>query len=83
MGGGGKLLAAHFVQILAIVVWVSVTMGPLFFVMQKLQLLRVSPEEEMAGMDLTSHGGYAYEYDEDGDGDGDQKHRALMTSTHF
>ncbi|PQQ20006.1 ammonium transporter 1 member 4-like [Prunus yedoensis var. nudiflora] len=43
MGGGGKLLAAHLVQIV-------------------LKLLRISSEEEMAGMDVTSHGGLAYVY---------------------
>ncbi|KAJ7009149.1 hypothetical protein NC653_007707 [Populus alba x Populus x berolinensis] len=46
MGGGARLLAAHIVQILVIVAW----------------LLRISAEEEMAGMDMTSHGGLAYVY---------------------
>ncbi|KAL4393899.1 hypothetical protein HN51_021865 [Arachis hypogaea] len=62
MGGGGRLLAAHVIQILVIVGWVSVTMGTLFFVLHKLKLLRISSEEEMEGLDLTSHGGMAYEY---------------------
>ncbi|KAJ6389930.1 hypothetical protein OIU77_024203 [Salix suchowensis] len=62
MGGGARLLAAHIVQILAIVAWVSVSMGTLFFILHKLKLLRISAEEEMAGMDLTSHGGLAYVY---------------------
>lgn len=66
MGGGGRLLAAHVVQILVIIGWVSATMGPLFLVLHKLKLLRVSPEDEMAGMDMTRHGGFAYAY-EDGD----------------
>lgn len=30
MGGGGKLLGAHIIQILVIVGWVSVLMGILF-----------------------------------------------------
>ncbi|TYH50288.1 hypothetical protein ES332_D10G195300v1 [Gossypium tomentosum] len=55
MGGGGRLLAAHIIQILVIVGWVSVTMGTL-----------ISADDEMAGMDLTRHGGLAYVYhDED------------------
>ncbi|KAJ7008960.1 ammonium transporter 1 member 4 [Populus alba x Populus x berolinensis] len=62
MGGGARLLAAHIVQILVIVAWVSVTMGTLFFILHKLKLLRISAEEEMAGMDMTSHGGLAYVY---------------------
>ncbi|KAK4793524.1 hypothetical protein SAY86_023959 [Trapa natans] len=65
MGGGAKLLAAHVVQILTIVGWVSITMGPLFFILHKLNLLRISQEDEMAGMDLTRHGGFAYVYHDD------------------
>lgn len=67
LGGGGKLLAAHIVQILVIVGWVSITMGTLFWILHTLKLLRISPEEEMAGMDLTSHGGFAYEYNDEGE----------------
>ncbi|XP_072963544.1 ammonium transporter 1 member 2-like [Typha angustifolia] len=67
MGGGGRLLAAHVVQVLVIVGWVSVTMGPLFLLLRKLKLLRISAEDEMAGMDLTTHGGSAYAYHDDGD----------------
>ncbi|EEF45713.1 ammonium transporter 1 member 4 [Ricinus communis] len=62
MGSGARLLGAHIVQIFVIVAWVSVTMGTLFFILHKLKLLRIREEEEMAGMDLTSHGGQAYEY---------------------
>lgn len=66
MGGGGKLLAAHVVQILVISGFVSATMGPLFFILHKLKLLRISADDELAGMDLTRHGGFAYAYhDED------------------
>ncbi|KAI6693770.1 hypothetical protein NL676_021480 [Syzygium grande] len=65
MGGGGRLLAAHVIQILVITGWVSATMGPLFFVLHKLKLLRISAEDEMAGMDLTRHGGFAYVYYEE------------------
>ncbi|KAK8332148.1 hypothetical protein V6Z12_A10G121700 [Gossypium hirsutum] len=66
MGGGGRLLAAHIIQILVIVGWVSVTMGTLFYFLHKFGLLRISADDEMAGMDLTRHGGLAYVYhDED------------------
>ncbi|KAL4591029.1 hypothetical protein LXL04_003977 [Taraxacum kok-saghyz] len=66
MGGGGKLLAAHVIQILVIFGFVSATMCPLFFILQKLGLLRISAEDETAGMDMTRHGGFAYVYhDED------------------
>jgi len=66
MGGGGKLLGAHVIQILVIIGWVSATMGPLFFVLNKLKLLRISTEDELAGMDLTRHGGFAYAYEDEG-----------------
>ncbi|GMN61474.1 hypothetical protein TIFTF001_030561 [Ficus carica] len=67
LGGGGKLLAAHVIQILVIFAWVSVTMGPLFYILHKLKLLRISAEDEMAGMDLTRHGGFAYVYHDEDD----------------
>ncbi|KAI4303942.1 hypothetical protein MLD38_039519 [Melastoma candidum] len=66
MGGGGKLLAAQLVEIVVIAGWVSATMGPLFYLLHRMKLLRISAEDEMAGMDLTRHGGFAYVYhDED------------------
>nr|GMD03387.1 ammonium transporter 1 member 1 [Ipomoea batatas]GME13001.1 ammonium transporter 1 member 1 [Ipomoea batatas] len=65
MGGGGKLLGAQIIQILVISGWVSATMGPLFYILHKLKLLRISPDDEMAGMDLTRHGGFAYCHEED------------------
>ncbi|KAE8668786.1 Ammonium transporter 1 member 1 [Hibiscus syriacus] len=67
MGGGGRLLGAHLIQILVVTGWVSATMGPLFFLLHKLGLLRISSDEEMAGIDVTSHGGLAYEFHDDND----------------
>ncbi|KAL6194662.1 hypothetical protein ACLB2K_035743 [Fragaria x ananassa] len=67
MGGGGRLLGAHVVQILVIIGWVSATMGPLFFILHKMNLLRISAEDEMAGMDMTRHGGFAYVYHDEDD----------------
>ncbi|CAN0904977.1 Ammonium transporter 1 member 1 [Linum grandiflorum] len=70
-GGCGTWgLAAHLIQIVVIIGWVSATMGPLFLILHKLKLLRISAEDEMAGMDLTRHGGFAYIYNEE---DSDQK----------
>lgn len=65
MGGGGKLLAAQVIQILVITGWVSTMMGILFYVLHRVGLLRISAEDEMAGMDLTRHGGFAYVYHEE------------------
>ncbi|KAH6804858.1 ammonium transporter 1 [Perilla frutescens var. frutescens] len=67
MGGGGKLLGAQVVQVLVIIGWVTATMAPLFFALHKLKLLRVSRDDEMAGMDMTSHGGMAYIYHDEDD----------------
>jgi ammonium transporter, Amt family len=69
MGGGGRLLGAHLVGILAIIGWVSATMGPLFLLLHKLNLLRISADDELAGMDQTRHGGSAYNDEEPHNGD--------------
>ncbi|KAK6243401.1 hypothetical protein QUC31_009810 [Theobroma cacao] len=67
MGGGGKLLGAQLIQILVIAGWVTATMGPLFYVLHKMKLLRISENDETAGMDLTRHGGFAYAYHDEED----------------
>ncbi|XVF81088.1 hypothetical protein PTKIN_Ptkin15bG0128400 [Pterospermum kingtungense] len=79
MGGGGRLLAAHIVQILVVTGWVSVTMGTLFWILQKFRLLRISSDEEMAGLDVTSHGGLAYAY-HDENSDQAMKNSFMMTN---
>ncbi|XP_015070716.1 ammonium transporter 1 member 3 [Solanum pennellii] len=61
LGGGWGLFGAQIVELLSIVVWVSLTMGPLFYLLQKLGILRISSDEEVAGLDISSHGGYAYD----------------------
>ncbi|KAF2312569.1 hypothetical protein GH714_035109 [Hevea brasiliensis] len=60
MGGGWGLIGCQVVQVLVIVLWVSLTMGPLFYALHKLRILRISIDEEVAGLDISSHGGYAY-----------------------
>ena len=60
LGGGWGLIGAQIVEILVILTWVSVTMGPLFYALHKLRLLRISQNEEVAGLDISSHGGHAY-----------------------
>ncbi|VVB10399.1 unnamed protein product [Arabis nemorensis] len=60
MGGGVKLIGAQISQIIAIFGWVTLTMGSLFYGLHKINLLRVSVEEEKVGIDMTSHGGFAY-----------------------
>ncbi|KAK6927094.1 Ammonium transporter AmtB-like domain [Dillenia turbinata] len=60
LGGGWGLLGSQVVELLSIVAWVTITMGPLFYALHKLRILRISVEEEVAGLDISSHGGYAY-----------------------
>ncbi|CAM8975483.1 unnamed protein product [Rhodiola kirilowii] len=60
LGGGWGLIGAQMVELIAILVWVSVTMGPLFYALHKLRILRISIDDEVAGLDVSSHGGYAY-----------------------
>ncbi|MCO5614078.1 hypothetical protein L7F22_068359 [Adiantum nelumboides] len=64
-GGGGKLLAAQLIEIVVIAGWVTATMGPLFYLLHKFNMLRISAEDELYGMDLTRHGGQAYYHNED------------------
>ena len=55
-GGGFKLLGTQALGILAIVAWVAVTMTIVFFVIKKTVGLRVTPAEEIEGLDPTEHG---------------------------
>lgn len=43
-----------------ICLWAFVTMFGLFLVLRRLRMLRVSPEEERAGLDIGEHGMHAY-----------------------
>lgn len=63
--GGGNLLGAQLVEILVITAWVSILMGPLFWLLHRFGHLRISAEDEMHGLDATRHGGSAY-YHADG-----------------
>ena len=60
MGGGGKQLGNQITGILAIIAWVGGMSSLLFFSLKKANLLRVSTEEEVVGMDISHHGGTAY-----------------------
>lgn len=65
MGGDGRLLAAQIIEILVIAAWVIGTMLPVFWLLNRFNMLRISPDDELAGLDGTSHGGSAYAYDDD------------------
>lgn len=66
LGGGWGLIGAQLLEIVVIMGWVSVTMGPLFYTLHRLKLLRISTDEEIAGLDISSHGGYAYRDNDEG-----------------
>lgn len=62
-GGGGNLLACQLIGIIAISAWTLGLLGPFFFAMNKIGLLRCSAEVEQIGLDVSKHGGSAYAYD--------------------
>ena len=58
---GGRQLGAQIVGILVILAWTCGTIGPFFMLMKKLNLLRITAEEETLGLDESKHGGKAYQ----------------------
>lgn len=60
--GGGMLLAAQFVALIIEVAWVAGLASILFWSLRLGGILRVSEEMEMAGMDISKHGGAAYDH---------------------
>jgi Amt family ammonium transporter len=59
-GGGFELLIAQIVGILSIGLWTAVLTGAMFFAIKATIGLRVSKEEEEAGLDIGEHGSVAY-----------------------
>lgn len=59
-GGGGTLLAAQLVYILAIFAWVGGLMGVFFSLLKAAKILRVNPALEDEGADASHYGGSAY-----------------------
>jgi Amt family ammonium transporter len=70
MGGNGNLLACQIVIILAILAWTLGIMVPFFMILKKLNLFRVPPEVESAGLDVSHHGGSAYPHEPETAGSG-------------
>ncbi len=62
-GGSINLLVAQFLGLFVIAGFVAVCSGTMFLVMRERGQLRVSPEEEMLGMDLAEHATPAYNDD--------------------
>ncbi|NCO43183.1 MAG: hypothetical protein COZ06_06170 [Armatimonadetes bacterium CG_4_10_14_3_um_filter_66_18] len=59
-GGGFGLLKAQLIGVLAVFGWCVVTGVPMFALLKATVGLRVSPEEELEGLDHGEHGGTAY-----------------------
>lgn len=57
---GGHPMIAQIVGSVVIPIWAFVCMFILFTILKKLNALRVSPEEEMRGLDIGEHGEEAY-----------------------
>jgi len=57
---GGKPLVAQIVGSVAIPIWAFVTCFILFAILKSINVWRVSPEEELEGLDLSEHGVSAY-----------------------
>ena len=64
-GGGPQLLGIQAIGVLAVITWTSITVGISLGAIKMFVPLRVSREEEMAGLDLAEHGSHAYEYQQD------------------
>jgi len=54
-GGGWAMVGIQTLGVLAVAAWVAVTMCIIFTLIKKTIGLRVSPAEEIAGMDITEH----------------------------
>ncbi|WP_420167094.1 ammonium transporter [Bacillus coahuilensis] len=60
-GGGASLLLVQIIGVLAVILWTGATTGIVAFVIKSVIGLRVSKEEEIAGLDFAEHGSNAYE----------------------
>jgi Amt family ammonium transporter len=61
-GGSSNLLRTQFIGVGAVLIWVIITMSIVFLVIKHTIGLRVSPQEEIEGLDIHEHGlvnGYA------------------------
>ena len=59
-GGGISQLVMQAVGVAIVAVWVLGTTGILFGTLKAMNLLRASPEEELAGLDVSEHGSPGY-----------------------
>jgi len=62
-GGGAEQLVSQVIGVVSVFVYVVIATGILFAVLKYTIGLRVSPEEEMAGLDVHEHGSPGYSAD--------------------
>jgi len=62
-GGGGSQLLSQAIGVVAVFGFVGITAGVLFQVLKRTVGLRVSPEEEIEGLDIAEHGSPGYNAD--------------------
>jgi len=55
-GGGAAQLGVQSLGVVAIAAWTFATVGLTFFIIKKVNGLRVSRQEEITGLDITEHG---------------------------
>lgn len=55
-GGGARFLGIQTLGVAAVIAWVAVTMTAVFYIIRATIGLRVSPEEELMGLDKPEHG---------------------------
>ncbi len=55
-GGGFELFGIQVLGVITVIAWVAITMTVVFLIIKKTIGLRVTPEEEMSGLDLPEHG---------------------------
>ena len=59
-GGGFRLLGVELLGIISVGVFVFIASGIVWLILKKTMGIRVSPEEEIAGLDIGEHGNHAY-----------------------
>lgn len=62
--GNVNLILCEVIGIFWILGWVSATMTPLFLILKRFDLFRVSESDEMQGLDFPKHGKHAYNFDD-------------------
>ncbi|MGM0846822.1 MAG: ammonium transporter [Bacillota bacterium] len=63
-GGNLSLLGTQVLGVLAVILWVSISSGAVIYLVNKADSIRVSSEDELAGLDFSEHGATAYELSE-------------------